>query len=197
MNAETATAEAESAVEAPRRADAVRNRESVIAAAEEVFGERGIDAGIPEIAERAGVGKGTVYRNFETKEDLISAVLAKRTERFNRETAEALEQDDAMEAFRELLGETVCGKMRNGTFIIGLNIGEGHENLLAARAETQVLLGKLIRKAISQGGMRKDAKADDVSVLFGGICRVLIERGEQDPKVWRRHADQVVDAFRP
>lgn len=196
MAPETATPEAEAA-EAPRRADAVRNRESVIAAAEEVFGERGIEAGIPEIAERAGVGKGTVYRNFETKEDLIAAVLTKRTERFNSAAGQALEEDDAIEAFRELLVETVCGKMRNGTFMIGLNIGEGHEELLAARAQTQETLGKLMRKAIRQGGMRKDAKADDIHVLFGGVSRILIERGEQDPKVWKRHADQVVDAFRP
>ena len=81
--------------------------------------------------------------------------------------------------------------------MIGLNIGEGHEELLAARAQTQETLGKLMRKAIRQGGMRKDAEADDIHVLFGGVSRILIERGEQDPKVWKRHADQVVDAFRP
>ena len=51
-------------------------------------------------------------------------------------------------------------------------------------------------KAIDQGNMRDDARPDDVAVLFGGICRVLNEQGEEDPKVWLRHADQVIDAFR-
>ena len=62
---------------APRtRADAVRNFERVLAAATEVLAEKGAEAGVPEIAARAGVGKGTVYRCFPTKEHLIAAVLA-------------------------------------------------------------------------------------------------------------------------
>ncbi|HET8952358.1 MAG TPA: helix-turn-helix domain-containing protein, partial [Solirubrobacteraceae bacterium] len=60
------------------RADAVRNSERVLAAAAEVLAEKGAEAGVPEIAARAGVGKGTVYRAYPTKEHLISAVLAER-----------------------------------------------------------------------------------------------------------------------
>ena len=68
---------------APRtRADAVRNYERVVAAAAEVLAEKGAEAGIPEIAARAGVGKGTVYRCFETKEHLIAAVVAERVRWF-------------------------------------------------------------------------------------------------------------------
>ncbi len=81
-------------VEVPRRADAVRNREKVIAAAEQVFAEHGIEAGVPEIAEKAGVGKGTVYRNFETKDDLVAAVLIRRMNRFDEDILDALESDD-------------------------------------------------------------------------------------------------------
>jgi AcrR family transcriptional regulator len=187
---------ASDAVEAPRRADAVRNRERVISAAEAVFAERGIEAGVPEIAERAGVGKGTVYRNFETKDDLIAAVLTKRTDSFVLATEKAIEKDDAMQAFSELLRETVTGKLKNGTFIIGLNFSEEHEELEAARARSREALDRLMRKAKKQGTMRKDVKADDVHVLFGGICRVLVERNEEDEKVWRRQTDLVVDSFR-
>jgi len=86
-----------------RRADAVRNREKVIAAAEEVFAERGIEAGVPEIAERAGVGKGTVYRNFETKDDLVAAILTRRMDHFDQDILYALESEDPGEAFREAL----------------------------------------------------------------------------------------------
>ena len=64
---------------APRtRADAVRNYERVLAAASEVLAEKGAEAGVPEIAARAGVGKGTVYRCFPTKDHLVSAVLGER-----------------------------------------------------------------------------------------------------------------------
>lgn len=182
--------------EAPRRADAVRNRESVIAAAEQVFGERGIEAGIPEIAERAGVGKGTVYRNFETKDDLIAAVLTKRTYEFIGSTEAAMDKDDAMKAFSQLLREAVSGKLQNGTFLIGLSFSNDHEDLEEARAKSRKALGRLMDKAKKQGTMRKDVRPDDVTVLFGGICRVLVERGEEDEKVWRRQTDLVVDSFR-
>lgn len=182
--------------ETPRRADAVRNHEAVIKAAEEVFAERGIEAGIPEIAERAGVGKGTVYRNFETKDDLVSAVLAARTARFCESALEALEQDDAWDAFRDLLRNSVAGKMRYGRNILGLYPHASGADLLAERARSQEILGELMDKAKEQGRMRKDARPGDVSVLFGGICRVLNDQSVEDPKVWKRHTDLVVDAFR-
>lgn len=199
MTPKAATPKPESteATEAPRRADAVRNRERVINAAEEVFGEQGIEAGIPDIAERAGVGKGTVYRNFETKDDLVSAVLAARTTRFNESIVEAIEQDDSWVAFRELLSEAVAGKMRHGRNILGLYYPHATgDDLLEARARSQELLGKLMGQAMEQGKMRKDARPTDVSVLFGGICRVLNDQSVDEPKIWKRHADQVVDAFR-
>ncbi|MBK5233581.1 MAG: TetR/AcrR family transcriptional regulator [Thermoleophilia bacterium] len=197
MTPKTATSETDESVsEAPRRADAVRNRERVIKAAEEVFGEHGIEAGIPEIAEKAGVGKGTVYRNFETKEDLVSAVLATRLARFNDMTVESIDKDDSWEAFRDLLRDAIRGKMQDRNFLIGLNHHGKSELLEYERERSKVLLGQLMDKAIEQGKMRKDAQAEDVSVLFGGICRVLNEQGQEDPKVWLRYADQVIDAFR-
>src|SRR6478672_13523501 len=57
------------------RADAERNRQRLIDAAAELFGERGLDVGVAEIAQRAGVGRGTLFRNFPTKEDLIAAIV--------------------------------------------------------------------------------------------------------------------------
>ena len=54
-----------------------------------------------------------------------------------------------------------------------------------------------VRKAQKAGAIRKDATVDEVWILFGGICRALGDAGEKDPKVWRRHTDLVVDAFRP
>ena len=89
---------------APRtRADAVRNYERVIAAASEVLAEKGAEAGVPEIAARAGVGKGTVYRCFPTKDLLVSAVLVERLRWFTDAARAAAERPDAWDAFVELL----------------------------------------------------------------------------------------------
>ena len=82
------------------------------------------------------------------------------------------------------------------SFGYALRLYEENAGLAAERERSYDFLGKLMKKAKRQGAMRKDARPDDVAVLFGGICRVLNERGIDDPKVWRRHTDQVVDAFR-
>src|SRR3954454_18236418 len=86
-----------------RRAATCRNRERVIAAAAEVFAERGLDAGVPEIAARAGVGKATVYRSFPTKDHLIATILSALMDWFERRSREAAEEPGAGHAFRALL----------------------------------------------------------------------------------------------
>lgn len=182
--------------EAPRRADAVRNREKVIAAAEQVFAEHGIEAGIPEIAERAGVGKGTVYRNFESKDELVSAILARRLDRFSEDIAEALEREDSGAAFRDVLRHSAA-RANALSFPTSISRAGRTVELDEAKARTTALMDRLIRKARKEGSIRRDAKADEVWVMFGGVCRNLADAGENDPAVWRRHADLVADAFRP
>lgn len=186
----------ESQVEGPRRADAVRNREKVIAAAEQVFAEHGIEAGIPEIAERAGVGKGTVYRNFDSKDELVSAIFARRLDRFSEDIAAALERDDPGEAFREVLRQSAA-RANALSFPTNMYLAGRTRELDEAKAKTTALMDKLIRKAKKEGSIRRDVKADEVWVIFGGACRILADSGENDPAVWRRHADLAADAFRP
>lgn len=183
-------------VEVPRRADAVRNREEVIAAAEQVFAEHGIEAGVPEIAEKAGVGKGTVYRNFETKDDLVAAVLIRRMNRFDEDILDALESDDPGAAFGEALRKAAT-RASDLSFQAGIYWSGSSEELIEVKARVKGHMARLVRKAQKAGAIRKDATVDEVWILFGGICRALGDAGEKDPKVWRRHTDLVVDAFRP
>src|ERR1700693_6131204 len=84
----------------PRRADAVRNRERVLAAAEAVFAESGLMAQVEEVARRAGVGVGTVCRHFPTKQALVEAVLEAMYESVVHDAQVALAQVDAGDAFR-------------------------------------------------------------------------------------------------
>jgi AcrR family transcriptional regulator len=180
----------------PRRADAVRNREKVIAAAEQVFAEHGFEAGIPEVAERAGVGKGTVYRNFETKDDLVAAILIRRMTRLDQDILEALESDDPGTAFRDAL-QKAAARASDLSFPLGIYWPGESPELDLVKARVKEHMAKLIRKAKKDGAIRKDAKVDELWNLFGGICRTLGDAGEKDPRVWRRHTDLVVDAFRP
>ena len=188
-------------VEAPaeragrKRADAVRNREKVIAAAEQVFAEQGIEAGIPEIAERAGVGKGTVYRNFETKDDLVAAILVRRMTRFDEDIIEALDSDDPGAAFRDALRKGAARASDLSFPAVMYWTGKSPE-LDETKAKVRDHMTRLVRKAKKAGAIRKDAKVDEIWTLFGGVCRSLGDAGEADRKVWRRHADLVADAFR-
>jgi AcrR family transcriptional regulator len=188
--------EAASVGEAPRRADAIRNREKVIAAAEQVFAEHGFEAGIPEVAERAGVGKGTVYRNFETKDDLVAAILIRRMTRLDEDILEALESEDPETAFRDAL-QKAAARASDLSFPIGIYWPGESPELDRIKARVKDHMAKLVRKAKRAGAIRKDAKVDELWNLFGGMCRTLADAGEKDPKVWRRHTDLVADAFRP
>lgn len=193
----SAPAENETAKEIPatrRRADAVRNREKVIAAAEQVFAEHGVDAGIPEIAERAGVGKGTVYRNFETKDDLVAAILIRRMTRFDQDIRDALEDDDPGAAFRQVL-QNAASRASDLSFPAGIYWPGRSPELDRVKAETKLHMAELVQKAQRTGSLREDANPEEVWILFGGVCRTLGDTGEKDPDTWRRHTDLVADAF--
>lgn len=180
----------------PRRADAVRNREKVIGVAEQVFAEQGIEAGIPEIAERAGVGKGTIYRNFETKDDLVAAVLTRRLLRLDGEILEALELPDPGQAIREVLGNSAA-RTSALSFPPGIYLPGRHPALDEAKEQVKENLGELFSAAQSAGQIRAGRTIEELFVIFGGTCRLLADSGETDPDVWRHHSNIVLDAFRP
>jgi AcrR family transcriptional regulator len=178
------------------RADAVRNYQRVVAAASEVLAEKGAEAGIPEIAARAGVGKGTVYRCFETKEHLVAAVLAERVRSWTQTVAEAAKCPDAWEAFIEILGDSAEAQSCDCTFSEGLGAAPGLPDLVEAKAAMYAELDRLMTRAQEQGRMRRGATSQDLRVLFAGMAHSLRADGVRDPAVWRRYADLVADAFR-
>jgi AcrR family transcriptional regulator len=167
------------------RADALRNRAAVLAAAEAVFAEHGTDAGVELVAERAGVGKATVYRSFPTKEALLAEVVSRQLDAWLEANASA--EGDAMTVLRGLLRAAAAAKV--------LGEGTGLASLARARERWLETLAAILARA--DGSLRADATAEEVTTLFGGVCRVLVARGEADPEVWHRHAELVADAFRP
>src|SRR3954471_14383256 len=124
----------------PRRADALRNRERVITAAAAVFAEKGLDAGVPEIAQRAGVGKATVYRSFPSKEHLVAAVAVERLGWITELTTRALADRDAGAAFLRVV-VTIAEQQASDCAVAGalaadIDLPELH----AARATTHAAL---------------------------------------------------------
>lgn len=174
-----------------KRADAVRNRAAVVAAAGCVFRDKGLDAGIPEIAERAGVGKGTVYRSFATKDHLIAAVVVERLAEYEARFAAACAQDDAWEALRS----AVLAKSPDPTFHESLRRVIDVPEVREARAANLAALGALVRRAQEQGRMRGDVAPEDLAVVFAGLAAVLAASPDATPAVWRRYLTLALDGF--
>jgi AcrR family transcriptional regulator len=185
-----------SAVASRTRADAVRNRERVIAAAAEVFREKGEAAVVPEIAARAGVGKGTVYRCFPTKDHLVAAVASERVRWFAAEARAAAASDDPWSAFVAFMERIVNAHCEDRGMVASMSQSIELTELVEARAEAHDALHELMERAIAQGAMRADAEPADLKVLLSGIARSLAAEQERDPAVWRRYARLVVDALR-
>src|SRR5438477_8046706 len=95
------------------RADAERNRRRLLDAAHELFRERGLDVGVAEIAQRAGVGRGTLFRNFPTKQDLIAAIVVDAMNDAAAAGRERLESADAGEALFQFLEVAAARQQRS------------------------------------------------------------------------------------
>lgn len=181
----------------PRRADAIRNRERVIRAAVEVFAEKGLEAGVPEIAARAGVGKATVYRSFPSKEHLVAAVACQRLDWIAELALEAMADEDEAGAALERVIVTIAERQASDCAVAGsLAATMDLPELDASRAAVETALGALLDRARDAGAIRADASAEDLRVLFAGVARVLRDAHERDPAVWRRYGELIAAALR-
>src|SRR3954449_6757081 len=132
----------------PLRADAERNRERILDAAREAFAEGGLDVGLHEIAKRAGVGVGTVYRRFPEKEELIAALFEDRIEDVIAIAEEALAEEDAWTGLEHFLHRT-C-ELQVADHGLHQLVFEGDKAALfaaGARARIAPLVAQLVTRA--------------------------------------------------
>ena len=180
----------------PLRADARRNRERVLTAATVVFAEHGREAQMDDVARRAGVGVGTVYRHFPTKEALMEALAVDRFERVLEAGKAALQRDDPWEALVESLwaGAELLAGDRSFTEIVSELKGPMHvsEEL---QNETNAVFGELLRRAQASGDLRPDVVLDDIPMLMSGIG-LATRKPHHCPNAWRRHVTLIIDGLR-
>ena len=155
-----------------RRADAVRNRARIREVAEEVFAEQGVGAPVDEIARRAGVGVGTLYRHYPTKEQLIEAILMERFEQMLAHAREFTQAPDPTEAFFDFLERMVQLGVAKQDFAdtlgrAGIDISASHGDQFE---EMLGVAGELLARAQAAGGVRPDVTTGDLVCLMSGAC---------------------------
>jgi AcrR family transcriptional regulator len=178
------------------RADAERNRRRVLDAAAGLFCERGLDVGVGEIAERAGVGRGTLFRNFASKEDLIAAIVVERMAEACARGRELLDADDPVEALFGFLHEMVGRQqLDRALFEAVSDIWLANDEIRAAHAEIVQVVDELLTRAKHTGQVREDVGAMDVLLLLKGVCEAATALGHVEPDIVGRHLDLVSAAL--
>jgi AcrR family transcriptional regulator len=179
------------------RRDAQRNREAIMTAAREVFGEQGLDAPLEQIARRAGVGIGTLYRRFPTRIKLLDAILTSAVQAHIDAADEALAMTDPWEGFVHYLVRT--GELQAADR--GINDMMSMRMPQAATAERLKVrmyeqLVRVVRRAQQSGQLRADFAAEDLALVTWANTRIMEATAAVAPDAWRRHLGLLLDAFR-
>jgi AcrR family transcriptional regulator len=189
---------AEGAEGRPLRADARRNHERLLAAAAEAFAEHGIEVGVAEIARRAGVGAGTLFRHFPTKHDLLLAILEDRFAEVRAALATALAEDDPWAAFERVITDGAEMQVRDRCFLQSAAAElMSDPRLREIRAEILTDVATILGRAQDAGVVRDDVRPEDMPFLLNAVGGAIARMDPVRPDLWRRYLGVVLDGLRP
>jgi AcrR family transcriptional regulator len=149
------------------RADAQRNRDALLVAAEAVYAEQGVEVSLNEIARRAGIGNATLYRHFPTREALLSEVYAGHLERYCAIAEDAARDDDPVAGLRECVTATCELQATNrglADLLASLRPLSSHVEELRLRHHRAI--ATVFRRAVRSGKVRADASPVDLALLL-------------------------------
>ncbi|WP_405020397.1 TetR/AcrR family transcriptional regulator [Kitasatospora sp. NBC_00070] len=186
------------AQERPLRADAARNRARLLDVATEVFTTRGVGVPTEEIARAAGVGVGTLFRHFPTKEALLEAVLVRRLESIAARTAQLAAEAGPAEAFFacfRLVIDQSAGKNEFARALAAAGV-DAHASLRESGAEIQARLAELLAGAQRAGAVRPELGLPELIALLVGTGATMEQLGA-DPAARERIFEVLFDGLRP
>jgi AcrR family transcriptional regulator len=180
------------------RADALRNRERIVAAAREMFTEFGPDVPLDEIARRAGVGNATVYRNFPDRDALVREVVCSVMDRTNEAAEAALaESGDAFEALERFVHTAADERVTALCPMISSTFDQHHPDLVDARERCEELIGEIMNRAKAAGQLRTDVDVGDIMVAVAQLSRPLAGTACFDvDRFVHRHLQLFLDGLR-
>lgn len=182
------------------RCDARRNHDRVIEAARAALAEYGLDAQMDDIARRAGVGVGTVYRHFPTKDALVGELVRLKLMDFAARARRRLEEDgDPWESFAGLLREQAEVAERDAALqrVTWLASQEAFEHARPAIAELTAAMEAVLARAKAAKAVRPDLSVDDVRTLFSGLGGMMAADAQGlMPYDWRRQLEFSLEGMR-
>jgi AcrR family transcriptional regulator len=177
--------------------DAQRNRERILEVAKVAFTRSGASTGLDDIAKQAGVGPGTLYRHFPTREELLQAVYRSELEKLaaaERKLAETMTPIEALRAWLLLFIDAIAAKALIAPALNTL-LGDHKKAFAASYAQMQEAIRSLVKRAIKSGDIRKDLDAMDLLRALVGVANVTTSPDWQQSA--RRLVDILVTGSRP
>lgn len=179
------------------RSDARRNRERLVASARELFASHGVDVSVEEITRHAGLGMGTLYRHFPTKEELVDAVLEDAFAELIQLAEDAATAEDAWAGLAGFLEQALARHAANrGLKDVVASSGHGRARAAAMRARIQPLMRRLVERAHEQGTLRADFAPEDLPLVFWTASAVIVRTAAVAPDHWRRYLGLLLDGLR-
>ncbi|MFI5612246.1 TetR/AcrR family transcriptional regulator [Amycolatopsis sp. NPDC051903] len=166
----------------PMRADAKRNYDRIVATAKDAFAEHGVDVPLDDIAKRAGVGAGTLYRHFPTREKLVEAVYRDEIDQLASRAAVLTDELPPFEALEAWLGEQVEYVIERHGLAAALkaSIDSGSETFVWCQTRLRSACGDLVSRAQSAGSLRPDITGIDVLRLGHGLGTAAKNASDDD-----------------
>jgi AcrR family transcriptional regulator len=171
------------------RADAQRNRERILKVAKQEFTRSGASASLEEIAKQAGVGPGTLYRHFPTREELLVAVYQSEMEKLaaaERTLADTLPPVEALRAWLSLFVDAVETKQIIAP-VLNTLVGDPKKVFEASYAQIHEAIRALVKRAIKSGDIRKDLDPIDLLRALVGVANVAASPD------WQQSARRLVE----
>jgi AcrR family transcriptional regulator len=180
----------------PLRADAERNRQRLIAAAREVFAERGLHVPMEDISRHAGVGVATLYRRFPTRAHLVAAAFGAKMCGYADAVARALAEPDAWAGFCGYIEQVCAMQAEDRGFANVLTMSfPTDKQFEAERDRAYRRFGELVGRAQAAGKLRRDFVAEDLAMMLMANAGVIAGTADAAPGTWRRFACYMIQAF--
>jgi AcrR family transcriptional regulator len=183
----------------PPRADAVRSRALLLSAARAVFAERGTEASVADVAHAAGLGKGTVFRHFASKDDLVAAIVDEMVDDLIVTAEKLLTADDPAAALRDFMAAGIDLQVHNQAFCdVAAGASVRRHPLVRGKIERlESAVEALVDRARRAGVVRDDVTGQDLMLLMTGVYQTAAPMLPESPDLWRRYLALTLDGLQP